>query len=915
MERILRPERLETDPNSNSASKEWAHWIKTFENFVQVLPTPSTGEIDKLSILTNFVSPRIYETISECTTYGAALKILKELYLKPTSEIFARHRLATRKQNAGESLDEYLQTLKALAKECDFKAVTAEQNRNEYIRDSFISGLYSQIIRQRLLENKKLDLQTMFDQARSLEAAQKNSESYSCGSTIGAENSSVSAAARVSKQSQESLRGASFGAPGKCYFCGYKRHPRSECPARDEDCNNCGKKGHFWKMCRSSQNANSQRASTASALFDRPTIASAGTSLTRSMIEIKVNGKIANCLVDSGSTDSFIHPDLVEKLGLSAKRAELSVRMAATSFEQKSSQKCEVLIELNSQQYPKTQLYIMSDLCADVLLGLDFQIKHERVILEYGGALPPLVLCAFADAKLDQQGNEPLVAMEVDPVKPFANLAADCKPIATKSRRYSADDRHFISSEVQRLLKEGIIEPSNSPWRAQVVVTKNDNHKKRLVIDYSETINRYTLPDSYPLPRIDDIVNSIARYKVFSTFDLRSAYHQIPLQPEDRLYTAFEADRGLYQYTRLPFGITNGVPCFQREIDNFIKEEGLEATFAYLDDVTVGGANEAELVRNQAKFLDAARRKNITFNENKSVIATKQLSILGYVIEDGELRPDPERLRPLKELPIPQNLKALRRCMGMFAYYARWIPNFSSKIKPLTESPTFPLGEEAVKAFDRLKADIENSVVTAIDETIPFEVETDASGVAIAATLNQAGRPVAFFSRPLNGAEKNHPAVEKEALAIIEAVRHWSYYLIGRRFKLTTDQKSVSYVFDIQHKGKIKNEKMRRWRIELSCFTFDIVYRPGSENIPPDTLTRAFCSAISIEDNFAELHNALCHPGVTRMWHFIKSKNLPFGIEEVRKMTAACKLPKGTGMQALLGELKNPHCTLLLWSA
>ncbi|PIK34785.1 hypothetical protein BSL78_28388 [Apostichopus japonicus] len=736
MERILRPERLETDPNSNSASKEWAHWIKTFENFVQVLPTPSTGEIDKLSILTNFVSPRIYETISECTTYGAALKILKELYLKPTSEIFARHRLATRKQNAGESLDEYLQTLKALAKECDFKAVTAEQNRNEYIRDSFISGLYSQIIRQRLLENKKLDLQTMFDQARSLEAAQKNSESYSCGSTIGAENSSVSAAARVSKQSQESLRGASFGAPGKCYFCGYKRHPRSECPARDEDCNNCGKKGHFWKMCRSSQNANSQRASTASALFDRPTIASAGTSLTRSMIEIKVNGKIANCLVDSGSTDSFIHPDLVEKLGLSAKRAELSVRMAATSFEQKSSQKCEVLIELNSQQYPKTQLYIMSDLCADVLLGLDFQIKHERVILEYGGALPPLVLCAFADAKLDQQGNEPLVAMEVDPVKPFANLAADCKPIATKSRRYSADDRHFISSEVQRLLKEGIIEPSNSPWRAQVVVTKNDNHKKRLVIDYSETINRYTLPDSYPLPRIDDIVNSIARYKVFSTFDL-AVLTPNTLTAEDRLYTAFEADRGLYQYTRLPFGITNGVPCFQREIDNFIKEEGLEATFAYLDDVTVGGANEAELVRNQAKFLDAARRKNITFNENKSVIATKQLSILG--------------------------------CLRS---------SYSS--------------------------------------------DTKSSWTASR-----------LFLRPLNGAEKNHPAVEKEALAIIEAVRHWSYYLIGRRFKLTTDQKSVSYVFDIQHKGKIKNEKMRRWRIELSCFTFDIVYRPGMKTFHP----------------------------------------------------------------------------------
>ena len=202
--------------------------------------------------------------------------------------------------------------------------------------------------------------------------------------------------------------------------------------------------------------------------------------------------KSANCLVDSGSTNSFIHPDLVRKLGLSTKRAELSVSMASTSLEQTSSRKCDVLIELNGQPYPKMQLYIMPDLCTDVLLGLDFQTKHERVILEYGGALPPLVLCALTDVKLNQQGNEPLATMEVDPVKPFANLAPDCKPIATKSRRYSADDRHFISSEVQRLLKEGIIEPSNSPWRAQVVVTKTENHKKRLVIDYSETTSLYT---------------------------------------------------------------------------------------------------------------------------------------------------------------------------------------------------------------------------------------------------------------------------------------------------------------------------------------------------------------------------------------------------------------------------------------
>ena len=128
--------------------------------------------------------------------------------------------------------------------------------------------------------------------------------------------------------------------------------------------------------------------------------------------------------------------------------------------------------------------------------------------------------------------------------------------------------------------------------------------------------------------------------------------------------------------------------------------------------------------------------------------------------------------------------------------------------------------------------------MTSIDESIPFEVETDASDYAIAATLDQAGQPVAFFSRTLNKSEVNHTAIEKEAYAIVEALRNWRYLLIGRQFKLTTDQKSVFFIFNNQREGKVKNEKIERWRLELSEFRFDIVYRPGEDNKGPDTLSR-----------------------------------------------------------------------------
>ena len=160
------------------------------------------------------------------------------------------------------------------------------------------------------------------------------------------------------------------------------------------------------------------------------------------------------------------------------------------------------------------------------------------------------------------------------------------------------------------MLNDGIVESSKSPWRAQIVVVKNGPRKSRLAIDYSETINRFTLPDGYPLPRIDDTISKIAHYRVFSTIDLRSAYHHVPIKNEDKLYTAFEACGRLYHFNRILFGITNGVACFQRIMNTIIEEEDLTGTFAYLDDVTVCGVTQEEHDENLQKFLSAAKRRS-----------------------------------------------------------------------------------------------------------------------------------------------------------------------------------------------------------------------------------------------------------------------------------------------------------------
>ena len=224
-----------------------------------------------------------------------------------------------------------------------------------------------------------------------------------------------------------------------------------------------------------------------------------------------------------------------------------------------------------------------------------------------------------------------------------------------------------------------------------------------MVIGYSQTINRFILLDAYPLPNIDNLVSKVAQYSVFSTLDLQSAYHQIPIRPKDKPFTAFEASGGLYQFWRILFGVTNGVAAFQRVIDQIIKETAAEDTYAYIDNVTVCGQTQAEHDRNLHRFMEAAERYSLTFNDDKCTFSTASVNLLGYTIADGEIRPDPERLKPLLALPVLTDMRSLRRILGMFAHYSKWIPRFSHEIHPLVDVHAFPLDAPAMKAFEDLK--------------------------------------------------------------------------------------------------------------------------------------------------------------------------------------------------------------------
>jgi hypothetical protein len=379
------------------------------------------------------------------------------------------------------------------------------------------------------------------------------------------------------------------------------------------------------------------------------------------------------------------------------------IHMASTNLTVEIKGFCYLDLTINGRYYQQMKLLILQNLCSDIILGHDFMKQHDSVNFSFGGSLNPITLCN-------------VMAMKIETPRIFQHLSSDCKPIASNSRRFSKEDSLFIKQEVVNLLEEGIIERSNSPWRAQVLVTHNERHKRRMVVDYSQTINRFTLLDAYPLPKIDMLVQSIAKYNYFSRLDLKSAYYQIPLHEEDKPFTAFEANGELYHYNRLPFGLTNAVAAFQRVMNEFVLLHNIKGAHIYLDDVVIGGVDLSEHDANLQRFLDCAKKSNITFNDSKCSFRNNQISFLGYHIKAQEIRPDADRLKPLHDLRPPSDKVSLQKVMGLFSYYSQWIANFSEKVHPILKSTTFPLQHEAMAAFNSVKEDIEKAANFAINE-------------------------------------------------------------------------------------------------------------------------------------------------------------------------------------------------------
>jgi hypothetical protein len=397
-----------------------------------------------------------------------------------------------------------------------------------------------------------------------------------------------------------------------------------------------------------------------------------------------------------------------------------------------------------------------------------------------------------------------------------------------------------LKRQLQDFVDHGFIRPSTSPYGAPVLFVKKKEGDLRMCVDY-RALNKQTIKNTYPLPRIDELLDRLSGAKVFTKIDLRSGYHQVRVNEEDIPKTAFRTRYGLFEFLVMPFGLTNAPATFMRLINDVFKKEMDDFVIAYLDDILIYSPDEETHLIHLRQVLSRLREHQLYAKQSKCDFFKLEVPFLGHVINGSGVTVDPKKVQAIKDWPPLTKVKDVQAFLGLVNYYRRFIPDLAKIAAPLTEllkkENPFTWSDNEATAFEEMKRLITEAPVLAVFRPgVPVSVHTDASNFAVGAVLMQEGRPIAYESRKLSPPEINYPVHEKEQLAIVFALLKWRVYLHSTNdpFIIYTDHQSLRYL----DTKKELSGRQARWSEKLAPFKYIIKYKKGTLNKVPDALSR-----------------------------------------------------------------------------
>ena len=383
-------------------------------------------------------------------------------------------------------------------------------------------------------------------------------------------------------------------------------------------------------------------------------------------------------------------------------------------------------------------------------------------------------------------------------------------PVKQRPRREPLGMKNVVKEELDKMTKQGVIEPSSSAWTSPIVLVKKKDGSIRFCVDYRK-LNSITTKDAYPLPRIEDNLDALKGAKFFSTLDLISGYWKVEMAPEDKEKTAFCTKYGLFQFKVMPFGLSNAPGTFERLMETVLREMQWERAMLYLDDIIVFSDSVEEHLKRLEEILQRLRAANLMLKPSKCHFFKRQVKFLG---QDG-VSTDPHKVEAIKEWPIPRRARDVRAFLGLTGYYRRFIQNYGEIAKPLHElterNTEFVWTMERERAFQKLKSSLTTAPILgypSAEEDDVFLLDTDASNCHIGAVLSQRQggeeKVIAYGSKVLSKSERNYCVTRRELLAVVHFIRQYRHYLLGHKFELRTDHGALAWLFKFKEpKGQV----------------------------------------------------------------------------------------------------------------
>ena len=855
------------DPVSDPSSlgQPWTQWKRRFE--IYILAVNVTNDAQKRALLlyqAGAETQQLYDTLpvaeGEAHDYATTIAKLDAYFLPQKNVDFEIFQFRQAKQHVDETTDQYVTRLRKLAAHCEFADLEKE------LKATIIQNCVSKSLRRFALREEKLTLENLLSKARALEASEAQAKDIE----VSLEKSEANSVQFVRKNTSH-----------KCYRCGFSwPHKNKPCPATEETCRQCGKTGHFARVCKSSTQSKSH---TVSQTRQNKRLVPKRTPLSRSIcqvqeqeeshhetdisedeylficmnkadgkmpkVKVKINDILITMIVDTGASldiiDEVTFHQLQQKTDIQLGRASTKL-FAYGSDEQLPLLGQFTTVVETSRKFTPACLHVVKGNFGS-LMSYKTASALDLVRVEINTVQKNDNVLVTVD---DLEQKYPSLFRGIGKLKNFEvklHIDENVQPVAQAARRIPFHLRKRVAATLRDLESQGIIEPvlvgTSKPWVSPVVIIPKNDDTVRLCVDMRMP-NRAIKRERYPSPTVDDLIHALNGATVFSKFDLRSGYHQLVLSEESRSITTFVTHKGIMRYKRLNFGTSSACEIFQHAISKQITD--IDGVLNISDDLVIFGKTQADNDRALHNVCKRFQEVGLTLNKDKCKMNEHKITFFGYTFSAQGISADPRKITAIHTAPPPESVKEIRSFLGMATYCAKFIPHFSDLSAPLRalirKNSHFSWTQKEQQAFDSIKQALTSETVIAyFDKKKETELFTDASPTGLSAILSQKTpnkddrKIISYVSRTLSDVERRYSQSEKEALAIVWAIERLHIYLYGAKFTLFTDCKPIQMI--LCNPKSRPPARIERWYLRLQPYDFDVIYKNGNDN-PSDYMSR-----------------------------------------------------------------------------